>query len=155
MKNIIVILLLLPISGVAQSIEISPSSMKLWGQIPSVAKVAAEYKDFEAIWLIPYRHYEFVMPATGEHKGSSNDFNIGLFYKPVSVSKGDFSASGGVGAFFQRFPTGKGSIVNFTLEVEYRINKSFSVQYQHLSNGFGIQNDFNPGLDNLSIVINF
>lgn len=140
--------------GKSQTVSFSPTSVPLWGQTPSITKASFEYKGFEVMGLVPYKKYNFVMPETGEYKGRSNDFNIGVFYKPITLSRGEFSATGGVGAFFQEFPTPQGSIVNFSLEVAYRINDVVSIEYEHISNGFGIQNEFNSGLDNIGVKIN-
>lgn len=153
--------------GKSQSVSFSPTSVPLWGQIPSTAKASVEYKDFEIIAVKAMQtmydyHGTPDMYSNINSKGSIFDrpgkysgYYFGLFYSPLSVEYGNLSANGGVGLWNRRFPTKNGEHIHFKLSASYKIHDNFSVEYEHLSNGFGIINQLNPGIDHFSIKYHF
>ena len=155
------------------SVSASPYSIPLWGQSPAAAKATARFGIFEAVFVHTFKTMydnEGHVNTTISRGGGMSAVNIkktkrvgygtyegswfGLFALPLKVSTGNLHMEGGVGYFFKRFPTKNGTHINFTLQIEYDITDTIGVRYSHISNGFGAFNSLNPGLDNLSIVIN-
>lgn len=60
----------------------------------------------------------------------------------------------GMIVFERRFPVDIASRVQFLLEVSLPIRR-FTISYRHVSNGFGLFNDINPGVDSFSVKVHF
>ncbi|HLR24775.1 MAG TPA: hypothetical protein VK112_02835 [Fodinibius sp.] len=71
------------------------------------------------------------------------------------MDKDLFKVSGGAGYFFRKYPTINGTHIKFSLKLLFRISEGISLQYGHISNGFGLFNNINPGVDNVGLVIVF
>jgi len=56
--------------------------------------------------------------------------------------------------FERRFPVTVASRVHFLLEVSLPIRR-FTISYRHISNGFGLINEINPGVDAFSVKYRF
>jgi hypothetical protein len=56
--------------------------------------------------------------------------------------------------FDKRFPVDISSHVHFLLELSLPIRR-FTISYRHISNGFGVFNEINPGVDSFSVKVHF
>ncbi len=154
--------LLLTTTAYSQSITISPTSLQFWGTVPQTMKVSAEFKNFELVGLYGFRRMhdsqgDPAPPSSGLKRvgdGIYEGFYFALFYKPLNFIYQDFRFWGGAGIFNKRFPTKHGQRVAFTAQLSYQFSERFSIRYSHISNGLGITNELNPGVDNLGIKIN-
>lgn len=133
----------------AQQIAISPTSLKAWGSTPGVIKASVSYQTIEAVILYASRRMY-------DHSGDiMAGYYTGLFWNPISFQTGPVAWSGGPGYFLRRYPTTNGTHLHFSAELSYPLTSMISLQYGHISNGFGLTNPVNPGVDNIAIVINF
>src|SRR5699024_5373688 len=81
-RALMVILMLIPFAGYGQWLQVSPTSMPLWGQSPKVAKISLGYRSVEAVYLYGFKtlHDSGDAPFGGEY--------FGLFWNPLTVEKG-------------------------------------------------------------------
>jgi hypothetical protein len=135
-----IIILLFPIYASAQSVTYAPMSMKMWGTTPSMGSLSVEYKGFEAHYFAP-----FITSIYEEKYKTQSSF-------AVSYKYGTNWLKGGVMYAFSDFPIESGSRLNFIIELGYNFNR-FGLYYRHISNGFGIQNRLNPGVDHFVIRV--
>lgn len=161
------IILALSEMGKSQTVSFSPTSVPLWGQIEHTAKASVEYKGFELVAVkamkTMYDHYGTHdmysnISSQGElfnRPGEYSGYYFGLFYSPLAVEYGNLSANGGVGLWNRKFPTKNGENIHFKVSVAYQVHEHFSVEYEHLSNGFGVINRLNPGIDHFSVTYHF
>lgn len=54
--------------------------------------------------------------------------------------------------FERRFPVDIASRAQFLLEASLPIHR-FTISYRHISNGFGLFNEINPGIDTISVKV--
>ena len=142
MKTLLLILLF-PALSLGQSISVSPTSFQFWGMAKQTSLIEAEYKNFSAVAL--YAHQSYVDPQGAEYKG----LYPAIFYSPIQVGN-RFYLKGSTGIFMRKYPTDNGQRVHFRLQAGFTIGK-FSIEYSHISNGFGLLGKFNAGVDNISI----
>lgn len=164
MKYLLTTLLLsLTVIAHGQTISVSPTSIPLWGQIRQTAKISIEYKDFELVGVHAFEDYYdtemtpvqksngYVIKRPGKYEGTY----IGLFYTPLDYSYRGFEVDAGAGFWNRKFPTRHGVRFHFTLSLSYMITDDIGVGWSHMSNGFGVIDNLNPGLDHLSIKVRF
>lgn len=136
------ILLLLPITAMAQSVSVSSPSFSLWGSSEQMAHISVEYKKFE----VHYFHYmQDQNPRANNHHLST----MGISYKPISI-KGILNF--GFMVSHKPFPTAKSVRTNFIVDLGLNIDR-FRIYYMHISNGFGIQGGYNDGYDSITLKI--
>jgi len=144
-------------------ISVSPYSMNFWGSIKGSAKITASYGMFEIVGLHMFKSYYSIERVKQRvygnaiswyekfHNFSKNYFAI--FINPIEIQEGDFTFRGGIGYFFNEFPTKQGTHINFQAQLIYMPFDNIGIKYSHISNGFKLFNMYNPGLDNISLVI--
>lgn len=165
MKQIIFfILLLMPAVGYGQdfSVSVAPYSFKFWGAVDGATSVGAEYK---LSFLFNSENSPFYPPVAGVHyfhqwdkrsylpeKGGSVTKTSSLVFSiiPVNVK---YARLGGIVAQ-KNFPLSRSPRAHFYLQAVIPFGR-FDIRYTHISNGFGILHDINPGLDTLSLHIHF
>jgi hypothetical protein len=121
------ILILLPISLNAQSVYVSPTSVKAWGTAKHTPKAEIEYKNFHVVAFSPVK----------EQQANGNTYSglfLGAFYTPIDFTH----ARIGFGFLNRKFPTKEGAYHHFRVELIYPISERISLS----------------GLDNISLVIN-
>src|SRR5699024_10913389 len=140
-------LIFTPLAGSGQWLQVSPTSMPLWGQSPQVAKISLGYRSVELVYLSGFKTLYDQQYATfgGEY--------VGVFWNPFTVEKGPVKFSGGAGYFFREYPTVNGTHIHFSLKFSFRVSERLRLQYGHISNGFGLFSNLNPGVDNIGLVI--
>jgi hypothetical protein len=142
----IILFLLLPISVSAQSVGVG-HSVKFWGQTESMIDVNVAYDDFTLHYFHPLIDDYYIVEKNNTLLRSGNLNNsFALSWNPLKYK----FISSGVMISNNKYPVEKGSHVNFIISIEIPI-KMFSVSYKHISNGFGIQNPINIGVDFLSV----
>lgn len=153
-------------------VTVSPYSIELFGQTPATGKVTISYGMFQIMWL---HGFETLYDPTGirrhshpignddvrmmdhGHKLSKYKFDdnyLAIFINPLQYHFWHFIAQGGIGWFFKSFPDVRGAHLNFQFQLTYMLKDWIGISYSHVSSGFTLR-DFNPGLDNISIVLNF
>lgn len=150
-KLLILVLLGLPVIGISQSISVSPMSIRAWGRVPDVSAMSIEYKDFGIHYFHVHesRHFGRSVRGIVTLDGGFSQSAFAVSYKPVKIGK---VFKGGVLLSNNRFPTDKSNRVNFILDVGYPLFGA-RLSYVHVSNGFGIFNRVNPGLDRIKLTI--
>jgi hypothetical protein len=136
-----------PCLAAGQTITVSPTSVSFWGSAKSTTMIGAEYKGVEAIYLHAWRTYWD--REDGVYRGGFAGVMINQ-----GIEAGRVELSGGAGLFHRRFPTEHGQRLNFRVRATYRIGR-FQVGYSHISNGFGLRNPLNPGVDHLLVSYRF
>lgn len=156
MKQLFYILsiFLITCSVKAQTVSFSPTSIDVWGTVDKTMKVSVEYKNFEATIIRPYKDFDYIS-YEGEYMGSYKGWFIGLFYNPIDFDVKSLNIKSGVGLLHRPFPNEIGERLQFTMKLSYRLTDHIGISYSHYSNGFGLWNYFNPGLDNISIAYHF
>lgn len=134
--------------GQSQSFGVSPVSHKLWGETVGMSEFYVEYSFFG----IHYFHnrdenlYGLVDSDEVVRKTSSIAFSV------VPIDFTYFRS--GVIFFDRRFPVTHGSKVQILLEASLPVRR-FTLSYRHISNGFGVFNEINPGIDSFSVKYRF
>ena len=162
MTRLILISLLLLSSAQAQSITIAPTSIHLWGKTPGMMEMAVSYKDIGVHYfhnhspsVLAYQsdqgvRIDHILPdMTGRYVIEQTRSNIAASYTPVKI--GGIIRAGGM-LFANQFPIRSGQRLNFFLDIGYNFDR-FRISYSHLSNGFGLVNEINPGLDSIRIKV--
>lgn len=116
-------------------------------------KLTATYYDISVIVLGTWQQGELKLQKTGKDAGYYGGVYIGLFWTPINFSYKNFELNAGAGVFNRKYPTNQGAYLNFTIELYYNITNHISIGYEHISNGFGLLHDLNPGVDNFSLKI--
>lgn len=140
----------------------SPWSVKVWGKAPAMQKLTLRWGSLELVYLHTFKtlyHVDRVYHLYGTDVAETSEYHgsyVALFVMPVQLDAGRFRASAGAGwFFFKRFATGSGQHLNFTIQLSYMLTDRLGLMYSHISDGFGILNEFNPGVDNFSIKVTF
>lgn len=156
-------------------LTVSPYSIDLWGSTPATSKITASYGMFEVIWFHGFKTlYDTPGLMKNSHKVSifapqmrimdkgkqASDYRYGgnyfsIFINPIQYHFWKFSITGGIGWFFRKLPDVRGRHLNFQLQLTYQIKDWIGISWSHVSSGFHIFTDVNPGVDNISIVISF
>jgi len=155
MKQLINIILfvLIAYTASAQQITVSPVSTPMWGTTPWTSSVSISYSDFRVTIVRPIKKFDKLY-YKGNHVGSYKGIFLGVSYNPLSLSVNKIDITSGVGIFHRPFPNKDiGQRLYFNIQVSYQITSRISLTYKHRSNGFGIWNKVNPGLDNIGLSV--
>jgi hypothetical protein len=112
-----------------------------------MVNVNVSYNDFGFHYFHSINNDELYFVPNGAYAGKqTNTFAISwtpLKYKYIYS---------GVMVSNKKYPVEKGTHVNFVIGIELPFNR-FSISYKHISNGFGIQNPINMGVDFITLHI--
>lgn len=132
----------------SQSIGISPASHKLWGETLGMTEIYAEYKFLGVHY---FHNWDKTLYALeGSDKVINQTSSFALSVTPLDLTY--FRA--GMILFERRFPVTVASRVHFLLEASVPIGP-ITLSYRHISNGFGLFNEINPGVDAFSVKFHF
>lgn len=164
MKKVLfgIILLLVPGSLLAQdfSVGIAPYSFKFWGAVDGASTITVDYR-MSFIEMPGFME----SPIVGGHyfhqwdKTIYNSSQVGpvtktttaaLSLSPVNLKY--FHLGGIVSS--NGFPVTRTPKINFYLQAVLPFRR-FELRYNHISSGFGIFYDLNPGFDSVSLHIRF
>ncbi|MCG2591060.1 hypothetical protein [Rhodohalobacter sulfatireducens] len=134
--------------ALSQSIGISPVSHKLWGDTRDMSEFYLEYKFVGLHYFHNWDDTRYMRKGTDEIIEQTSAFAISVI--PLDLTY--FRA--GMIAFDRRFPVDVASRVQFLLEASIPIRR-FTISYRHISNGFGLFNEINPGVDSFSVKVHF
>ena len=132
----------------SQSIGISPVSHKFWGETVGMSEFYVEYQFLGLHYFHNRDDRLYALDGSDEiiQKTSAMAF---------SVTPLDFNyLRAGVIFFDRRFPVTIASRVQVLLEARLPIRR-FTLSYRHISNGFGLFNEINPGIDSFSVKVHF
>ncbi len=115
----------------------SSLSIQGWGQAEGMYHVSAG-ESFQVHW------FQNTQPKLADNNLQSS-FGVSYRVQTKIVEAGVLLTNRG-------FPSEKGSQLNFIVDVGYSFER-FRVSYSHISNGFGILNEFNDGFDSINIRI--
>lgn len=124
----------------AQSVSFAPLSFKSLGSTPSMGAVTVEHKGFGLHYF--YNYTEKVW-TDGEVQSNTRSA-FGLSYAPL---RRDWVQAGAI-LFHRSFPVEKAVQFNFYFELGWMFGP-VGVYYRHVSNGFGLLHDVNPGVDHI------
>lgn len=151
MKTVLLFLTFMTSVAYGQSVSFSPMSFNFWGRTPGMSSVAIEYKQFGLHYYYPFTPYYYVGDI--EHNAPEipkTQSNIGISYAPIQVFN---TVTAGAYIFAKKFPLSHmGQRVNFFVDIGFSVNR-FRVSYHHISNGFGLVTEFNPGVDSIRLTI--
>src|SRR5699024_5588683 len=122
-RILVALIMFTPLAGYGQWLQVSPTSMPLWGQSPQVAKISLGYRSVELVYLYGFKTLYDQQNATfgGEY--------FGVFWNPLTVEKGPVKFSGGAGYFFREYPTVNGTHIHFSLKFSFRVSERLRLQY--------------------------
>lgn len=132
----------------SQSVGISPVSHKLWGETEDISEFYAEYKFVGIHYFHNWDDTRYAMDGSDRVIMPTSAFAVSVL--PVDLTY--FRA--GMILFDRRFPVDIASRVQFILEANLPIRR-FTISYRHISNGFGMFNEINPGVDSFSVKVHF
>lgn len=142
------LLLLISSSAYSQTLSVSPWSFALWGSIEGISEVSVEYEFIGLHYFHSWDENEYRNILNDELVTKTSSFAISVV--PLRMK---YLRLGGI--FFDRkFPISNASKYNLLLEVQYPIGR-FAISYKHISNGFSLFNETNPGYDTLSLKFRF
>lgn len=107
-----------------------------------------EYKFLGAHYFHNWDDTRYALNGTDEIVQQTSSFALSV--TPVDLTY--FRA--GMIVFERRFPVNIASHFQFLLELNLPIRR-FTVSYRHISNGFGVVNEINPGVDSFSVKVHF
>jgi hypothetical protein len=139
--GILAILLASPLK--AQSVSISPYSFNLWGK--SVGMIEISARDFNT-------GFHYFMPTDTSERLYKDEPSRLVPAFAVSYAFRWKAFEFGPMLFDRPFPIVQGSRLNFFIDLGFEIG-SVRISYKHVSNGFGLMNPMNPGVDSLTIRI--
>lgn len=108
----------------------------------------AEYKFIGLHYFHNWDETRYALNGSDEIVRKTSSF--GLSVVPLDLK---YFRAGLIG-FQRRFPVTKASRVHFLLEASLPIRR-FTISYRHVSNGFGLFNEINPGVDAFSVKVHF
>lgn len=158
-KTILIIAMLLPFLSFGQligtnkdglSLQYSPKSVKIWGKTQNTSRVSVQYDILEVVYI--HNSDDIFNNKDLPDQFSVNKDNFGVFLNPVHYERKGLRIQLGAGWFFKKLPDLSGANLTFQAELRYMFTKNFGVFYKHNSSGFGLLNDWNPGLDNIGFV---
>lgn len=135
-------------SARSQSIGISPSSHKFWGETTGMTEIYAEYKFVGLHYFHNWDETRYALDDSDEIVRKTSSLALSVI--PLDLTY--FRA--GMIFFERRFPVDIASRTQFLLEASLPIRR-FTISYRHVSNGFGLFNDINPGVDSFSVKVHF
>ncbi|MDZ7720667.1 MAG: hypothetical protein U5K72_17755 [Balneolaceae bacterium] len=145
---LIAVLVFLWTDARSQSIGISPASHKLWGETVGLTEFYVEYKFLGAHYF--HNWDKTLYSLNGSDKIINQTSSLALSFTPLDL---DYFRAGMM-VFQRRFPVTVASRVHFLLEASIPIHR-FTISYRHISNGFGLLNEINPGVDSFSVKVHF
>lgn len=141
--HLLLLFTLLPATALAQSVTIAPLSMQVWGKTPSVSMASVEWKGIGV-------HYIYSSKETAIY----NSEPVHMYDGPAVSYSRKIAGILQLGAIAtpRPMPISSASHINAIVGLHYRFGVA-SVGYRHISNGFGLLNSTNPGMDHLFLTI--
>ena len=97
----------------------------------------------------------FIHNSNVNNKDEVNHNMFGISLTPINIEYRLLSLRAGVVYLFKNFPEKyRGAKVNYTIALYFDLTDWFSVGYFHLSNGFRLFHNYNPGMDAITLKIN-
>lgn len=134
--------MLVPTCKAQDSWEIAPYSFKAWGMTTHSIMLTTNFGRIGG-------HYFFAMSREGiEYKGDPAEFtdSFAISYAIFDVDWAKVSVMGS----HRPIPIRSASRVNFKVDLGIPFN-TWGIYYTHISNGFGLLNGINPGVDFVSL----
>jgi len=142
------LLIFLPSVALGQSVSIAPHSFSFWGSIDHTSQFSAEYKMAGIHYFHTWDDGVYRTSNTGQFVKKSSAFAVSFL--PVDFRYFRFG-----GAIFSRpFPITSGNRLHFYLELNLPVSR-FDILYRHISNGFNLFTENNPGFDTIGIRYRF
>ncbi|MCC5942257.1 MAG: hypothetical protein JJU37_12015 [Balneolaceae bacterium] len=139
---------LFPVLCVAQSVSVAPYSFNFWGSIDQTSQFSAEYKMAGIHYFHTWDDEVYRTSTTGQFAKKTSSFALSLL--PVDFT---YLRFGGI-FFTNRFPITSGNRVHFYLELNLPIRR-VDLSYRHISNGFNLFTEDNPGFDTIALRFRF
>jgi len=140
----LLLILLLPATSMAQSGGVG-HSFKFWGQTEKTTEINVSHNNltFHYFHNNSVRHYY----KDGNKYEVVRTSTPAISFTPINVKFISF----GFIISPKKFPTVRSSNANFIIKAKIPVGK-LSLYYTHISNGFGLLHDVNPGVDLISII---
>lgn len=149
--KILLIFTFIPLIGISQSLSISSPSFQIWGQSDELKfSISFTYKDVGIHYFNADESRHLWRDSPKQYWGQYQS-TFAISYTPINIK--DIVNIGGIYSF-RKFPTDMSNKFNFWVEAGINVS-SFKISYVHISNGFGVFNKINPGVDRIVISYNF
>lgn len=145
LRTLFTFISLIPVSVMGQSISVSPISFKAWGTTPAMSELAVTYEDIGVHYFHAWGDHYYMLHETPLKTTSA----WAISYTPVRLKD---AFKGGIIIADREFPIERGSFFNFLLDIGFDV-RYFRISYQHISNGFGLLNPINPGIDTIKMTV--
>lgn len=143
-----VLFIILALSTSAQAQIGIGHSIKFWGETTHLTNFDFGYNRFGV-------HYYYQSDKSLKCYISCEDYpdiyktsSLAFSFKPIATKYFDL----GLMYFLNEFPLEGSNKFNFSVKIKIPI-KRFIISYNHISNGFGITNEVNAGVDVVSVSV--
>jgi hypothetical protein len=143
----IILFLLLPITAQAQSVGIG-YSFKAWGQTEKTTEINVSHNNLTFHYFHNFDTDKHIHGTIWQINKKTSAF--GVSYTPLKIWN---IKAGGI-VTNNRFPSNQDTYANFIIKFKIPI-KGISINYTHISNGFGLFYNHNLGIDTFSVSVNF
>lgn len=142
----LILILLFPVTVQAQSVSVG-HSFEFWGKAKYLNEISISHSSYAIHYFYSNDNTSYFAKINNEIVDVGQKQNtFALSWTPISY-RYIFT---GLMISNKRFPTNKGNKLNFIIGIEVPI-KRFTFSYRHISNGFGIHNPVNLGVDTINI----
>lgn len=164
MKNMVIGIMLslaaIPLQAQDFTVGVAPYSFKFWGAVDGATALSADYKmsfielpgilDSPVAGIHYFHQWDKTIYNSSIAGRVTKTTTAALSLTPVNLGYfrlgGIFSTHG--------FPVSRTPKSNFYLQAVLPLRR-FEVRYTHISSGFGVLYDLNPGFDTVSLHVRF
>ena len=160
LAGITLFLMTTPLFAQDFSVGVAPYSFKFWGAVDGASSITVDYRmsfiDLPGFMEPPIigAHYFYQWDKKIYNSAAAGPVTktttTAISLTPLNLK---YFHLGGIAAT-SRFPISKTPKVNFYLQAVLPVWR-FELRYTHISNGFGLLYDLNPGFDTLSLHVRF
>ncbi len=131
-----------------QSLGVSPYSFKAIGGVQATSELYFQYEWVGVHYFHAWDNEKFITEE--DQIITQKSSSLALSVSPLQNTH--FNA--GVIYFKNKFPVTVGNRLHFMLSLSLPLDR-ITISYKHISNGFGLIYEMNPGLDTISVQFNF
>ncbi len=142
------ILFFIPSISLGQSVGVAPYSFSFWGSVDQTTQFSVEYEMVGIHYFHTWDDTVYRTIETGQIVKKTSTFAISFL--PVDYRYFRFGGA----LFSNQFPITNGSRLHFYLELALPIWR-FEINYRHISNGFNLFTENNPGFDTIGVKYRF
>ena len=142
------ILFFIPSISLGQSFGVAPYSFSFWGSIDQTTQFSAEYEMVGIHYFHTWDEEVYRTSDTGQFVKKTSSFAVSVL--PLDIRYLRFGGA----LFSNRFPITNANRLHFYLELNLPVWR-FEISYRHISNGFNLFTENNPGFDTIGMRFRF